>query len=62
MPLSWLWTLIKRTSKPAKAKKPTAKKKAASKPTAKKASPAPRSGAVAKPRRAATPKPATVAA
>lgn len=58
-----LWTLIKRkaTAKKAGTARKSATKKTARK-TATKKTPAPRSGAVAKPKRAASPKPATVAA
>ena len=59
--LLW-WTLIHR---PKRAKKTTARKTAAKKTarrTAHKKSPAPRSGTVHHPRKAASPKPATTAA
>ena len=62
--LLW-WTLIHRPKKAAKARKTTARKTAAKKAarkTAHKKSPAPRSGTVHHPRKAASPKPATTAA
>lgn len=67
--LSRLWSLIKRKAAVRKPKKATVKKKTAAKPrkaTAKKKpatkAPAPRSGTVARPKKPASPKPATVAA